>query len=100
MGEGNPAEKKSELISLNTGDYKLIWDKHTDSKELYHLKTDPHEKNNIAYEEKEKCRDLQTQVKKILQPHDETPFHYKPTPKKVSFDEDLLKRLRDLGYIE
>jgi hypothetical protein len=62
--------------------------------------TDPHEKNNIAYEEKEKCRDLQNHVKKILQSPDETPFHYKSAPKKVSLDEDLLKRLRGLGYIE
>jgi arylsulfatase A-like enzyme len=100
MGEDNPAEKKSELISLNTGDYKLVWDKHTDTKELYHLKTDPHEKNNIAYEEKETCRDLQNHVQKILQSPDETPFHYKSTPHKVSLDEDLLKRLIGLGYIE
>jgi arylsulfatase A-like enzyme len=100
IGENNPAEKKSELISFNTGDYKLIWDKHTDIKELYHLVTDPQEKHNIADEEKGKCDDLQTQAKRIIQHPEETLFHYKPSPTKISFDEDLLKRLRGLGYIE
>ena len=100
IGEGNPAEKKNELISFNTGNYKLIWDKQTDTKELYHLVTDPQEKNNIADEEKEKCRDLQTQINIFLQPSDESPFHYKPNRKKISLDEDLLKRLRGLGYID
>ena len=99
-GEGNPAEQKKELISFNTVNYKLIWYKHTDDKELYHLVTDPHEKNNIAYEEKEKCQDLQTQIKNLLQRPDETPFRHKSAPQKISLDEYLLKRLRGLGYIE
>jgi len=100
IGEQNCAEGKTELVALTTGDYKLIWNKKTDTQELYHLQTDPREENNIAYGEKEKTQELQSQLGSLLQNTDEMPFHYKPTPKKVSFDEELLKRLRGLGYLE
>ncbi|WAC06414.1 MAG: sulfatase [Thermodesulfobacteriota bacterium] len=100
IGGDHPSGGKSELISFNTGDYKIIWNKQTDAKELYHLATDPHEKNNIADEKKEACDDLQTRMKKIIQPPEEAPFHYKPSPAKVCVDDDLLNRLRGLGYID
>ena len=79
---------------------KLIWNKKNDAKELYHLQIDPWEEKNIAYEEKEKTQELQSQLENLLQRPDATPFHYKPTPEIISLDEDLLKRLRGLGYIE
>ena len=100
IGEQNCAEGKTELVALTTGNYKLIWNKKNDAKELYHLQKDPGEEKNIAYEEKEKTQELQSELENLLQSPDEMPFHYKPTPEKASLDEDLLKRLRGLGYIE
>jgi choline-sulfatase len=100
IGEENCATRKTEVVALTTENYKLIWNKKNDAKELYHLQRDPREENNIAYEEKEKTQELQSQLENLLQRPDETPFHYRSAPKKISFDEDLLKRLRGLGYIE
>ena len=90
--------EEGELVSLNSGEYKLIWDKKNNTHELYHLSSDPEEKNNIAEKDEEKLREAQAQLKDILQPPKERPFHYKP--KKLKLDEELLARLRGLGYVE
>ena len=100
IGEENCAEGKAGLVALTTGDYKLIWNKKNDAKELYHLQIDPGEKNNMVYREKEKTQELQSQLENLLQSPDETSFHYQSAPKKISLDEDLIKRLKGLGYIE
>lgn len=99
IGGSDRVKNGAELISLNSGGYKLIWNKESDSKELYHLLIDPQEIHNIAQEEEEKCQELQSQLENFLQVAEEKPFHYKPKPEKISFDEDLLIRLRDLGYL-
>jgi arylsulfatase A-like enzyme len=49
---GNPLKEKAppktpNVKSIRTPNWKLIFNEYDDSKELYDLKTDPHEKNNL-----------------------------------------------------
>lgn len=49
---GNPLEnsrppKKSNVKSIRTSNWKLIFNEHNDTKELYNLIDDPHETNNL-----------------------------------------------------
>jgi len=100
IGEQVFSEEKTELVSLTTENYKLIWNKKTDIQELYYLLQDPGEEKNIAEEEKEKTHQLKSQLKKFLSLDEEKPFRYKAKPSKIEIDEALMIRLRDLGYVE
>jgi arylsulfatase A-like enzyme len=97
--EDSPAGE-GEIIALNTGDHKLIWHKKDDTKELYHLTNDPEEKHNVAAEDEEMSRVLQSQLQQLIHTPEEKPFHHKAKPREVKFDEDVLVRLRALGYID
>ncbi|MFH0813043.1 MAG: sulfatase [Pseudomonadota bacterium] len=100
IGGSDEATGGTELISITTGEYKLIWNKNNDAKELYHLVSDPKELQNIAEPEEGKCHDLQSQLKNLIYTPNEKPFQYKPKPQKLSFNEEVLLRLRNLGYID
>ncbi|MCX8012137.1 MAG: sulfatase-like hydrolase/transferase, partial [Desulfobacterota bacterium] len=100
IGEEAYSGEKVELISLTTEDYKLIWNKKTDTHELYCLKQDPGEEKNVAEEERDKAKELKEELKKLLQAsEEEKQFRYKPKPAKITLDDDLVKRLRALGYM-
>jgi len=99
IGEGDGFGGK-EIIAFNTGEYKLIWNKKEDTKELYHLPSDPQETQNLAEQDEETSGRLQTQLKKLIYTPVEKPFQYKTKDRKVKFDEDVLSRLRALGYID
>ena len=97
--EDSPAGE-GEIIALNTGAHKLIWHKKDDTKELYHLTNDPREEHNVAAEDEEISRQLQSQLQQLIHTPEEEPFRHKPKPREVTFDEDLLVRLKALGYID
>jgi arylsulfatase A-like enzyme len=98
--DGESPDGKGEILALTTGDHKLIWHRKDDAKELYHLTTDPQEKHNIAAENQETAQELQTKLQQLIYTPEEKPFRHKSKPKEVTFDEDVLVRLRALGYID
>lgn len=51
---------------IRHGDYKLIYYYETEQAELYNLKTDPGEKNNVAEENPEKAAELKAKLEKWL----------------------------------
>ena len=96
---GNDSRMDSEFISINTGKHKLIWNRNKDIKELYHLSSDPQELRNLVEEDRETTAKLQSQLENMLFAPEEKAFRFKPKPKTVTFDDHVLQRLRDLGYV-
>lgn len=96
-----------QRISLVYGNYKLIvnqiipeWKKFFDYPpppqypfELYNLRNDPHEKNNLYREDSKIAKEMLEMIKE----------YKKKTPPKVEkgiIDEELKSKLKALGYIE
>ena len=89
-----------ETIALTTGEYKLIWHKKDDARELYHLASDPEEKHDLAEQNQETSQELQSELQRLMHTPEEEPFRYKPKVRQVNFDEDVLRRLKTLGYLD
>lgn len=87
------------IVSVRTENYKYIWDnKKPDQPRLYNLQTDPGEQHNISENElhirAEFHGHVDARIAEMLQTR---PEHALVGPE---MDEDMLRRLRDLGYIE
>ena len=68
---GNPLNeqappKKPNTESIRTSQWKLIYNEHNNSKELYNLKDDPSEENNLIDEEISIKEELWNNLKDIL----------------------------------
>ena len=86
------------IIAVRTEEYKYIWDsKHPQIPQLYDLQTDPGEKHNFAAKFPRVVEELQATVEIVLQEGEKTKSENLTTP---DLDNDMVNRLRDLGYVE
>jgi arylsulfatase A-like enzyme len=86
-------------IAVRNENYKYIWDSQCpESPLLFDLQVDPGEKQNIFPSNNQIIDDLHSQVKNVLELKEQT------SPKDRSLvpelDENVLDRLRGLGYLE
>ena len=86
-------------IAVRTEAFKYIWDsKRTDQPQLYDLLADPAEKTSVCEQYPQVVSQLQVQVDVHLQRVSETtPVTAVP---QLEQDEEVTRRLRDLGYLE
>jgi arylsulfatase A-like enzyme len=86
-------------IAVRTEQFKLIWDnRHPAEPELYDLKRDPGEQTNVFSDYPQVAGLLQARVDAHLAQAAAT---LPATPAdKVAFDDHIVQRLRDLGYME
>jgi arylsulfatase A-like enzyme len=80
---------------VRTTDWKLIFNKETSSYELYDLKSDPDEQNNLI----DIKPDIAAHLKFSLAQHIKKSKKFSINPLKATFTEDITKRLKTLGYI-
>lgn len=88
-------------IALRTEDIKYIWDnKHPDQPELYDLISDPGETQNIGTSNQHSS--VISRFETIINQHLERIANTKPVDSipALDLDEKMIKRLRDLGYVE
>jgi len=89
----------SHIIAVRTDSFKYIWDVYQPQQpRLYNLQADPAEKHNVYEQFPEKAQELQAYVDEHLRRAEQT------TPDgdvlEPELDEEVVSRLRDLGYIE
>jgi arylsulfatase A-like enzyme len=86
-------------VAVRTEAFKYIWDsKRPDQPELYDLRTDPAEKQNVSARYPQEVSRFQASVDTHLQLVAETePVTSAP---ELELDEEVIRRLRDLGYVE
>jgi arylsulfatase A-like enzyme len=86
-------------IAVRTEAFKYIWDsKHPDKPNLYDLHADPTEMQNVSTRYPGIVNQFQAEVNAHLSRVAETE-PLTPTPQ-LEHDQEVLTRLRDLGYIE
>lgn len=86
-------------IAVRTGDHKLIWDSDSHkAPELFDLRADPGERDDIARREP----DLARQYQQVVDAHLLAVAASSPTAPVEApvHDEAMIRRLRDLGYLE
>jgi len=81
----------SELTGLISGDWKYI---HAPKRELYDLKSDPTEKNNLFLSNKKTASDLKERLDVLVKSSSVSPGTGKRT-----LNQEELTRLRSLGYV-
>jgi len=89
----------SHIIAVRTDSFKYIWDvNRPDQPQLYNLETDPEEIHNVCSQFPEKVQELQACVDEHLRRAEQT----SPTETVLEpeLDDEVLDRLRDLGYVE
>ena len=87
------------MIAARTSEHKLIWDsRNPGTPELYDLRTDPGERENIAGREPDLLQRLQQLVDQRLKAA--TASSPADPVEPPSHDEAMIRRLRDLGYLE
>jgi arylsulfatase A-like enzyme len=86
-------------IAVRTEAFKYIWDNQNPNQpELYNLEVDPGEKHNVSGEYPQELKELQAHIDAHLRRVAETkPADISPEPE---FDDEIIRRLHDLGYIE
>jgi len=88
------AEQRQEgnLTSIIEGEFKLIINHKNDKMELYNLRKDPFEKNNLIHDEREKGEELRGKIVR---------FYQKNTEKSeaLKLSDETLQNLKDLGYL-
>jgi arylsulfatase A-like enzyme len=86
-------------VAVRTEAFKYIWDsKRPDQPDLFDLQADPTEKQNVSSSHPEEVSQFQARVDTHLRRVAETePVTAAP---KLELDEEVIRRLRDLGYVE
>jgi arylsulfatase A-like enzyme len=86
-------------IAVRTEGFKYIWDsKRPNQPDLYDLRADPAEKQNVSTHFPQEVRRFQASVDMHLRRVTETePVTAAP---RLEHDEEVIRRLRDLGYVE
>jgi arylsulfatase A-like enzyme len=87
------------IIAIRTEFFKYIWDKRrADRPLLFDLQADPGEKHDVSSQYPDRVKELQAYVDEHLRRAKQTMpdnIAAAPTP-----DEEVIARLRDLGYVE
>lgn len=104
-GESQPRIAISEMwrdiwhiIAVRTEMYKYIWDsKQPENPLLFDHIRDPNENENIASNSPEVVSNLHNHVRQVLDEMESTQTEGIETPE---LDEEMLGRLRDLGYVQ
>lgn len=82
-----------QLKSIRSKDFKYIWS--SDGRdELYHIKNDPGELDNIIKKMPKKALQMQTKLEDWL-----SSFETVNSDKSISIDKELEEKLKSLGYI-
>lgn len=81
----------SELTGLISGDWKYI---HAPERELYDLKSDPYETNNLFQSSKKTASEMREKLDKLVKSSAVSPGTGKRT-----LNQEELTRLRSLGYV-
>jgi len=84
-------------ISVQNNQYKLIWDYPDGERELFDLKSDPDERNNIAAEKSKVVRRLSQMVVRHLQ---EVETQGTLSEATVPISGPLVEKLKSLGYLQ
>ena len=89
----------SHIIAVRTNTFKYIWDiNQPDQPQLYNLEADPDETRNVYRQFPKKVQEFQAYVDEHLsQAEQTTPDEAVQEPE---LDDEVLDRLRDLGYVE
>jgi len=86
------------IVAVRTAEHKFIWDSFfPDEPKLYDLRADPHELADLSRSEPQLARHFQAVVDGHLQRVAEQKMEAVQEPEA---DPELLRRLRDLGYVE
>ena len=86
------------IISVRKGKFKYIWDsKHPNQTRLYDIESDPEELQNLSFELPEIVQEYHLQVDEVLIEMERTMSMQVDTPE---LNEEMLSRLRDLGYLQ
>jgi arylsulfatase A-like enzyme len=87
------------IIAVRTEAFKYIWDsRQPDQPQLFDLQADPGERQNVCQQYPEQARQFQSHVDAHLQRGGQTaPATAGAEPE---LDEEIVRRLRDLGYVE
>ena len=86
------------IIAVRTDKYKYIWDNRRPEKPLlFDLEVDQEEKKNLAFQSPEVVSDLHRYVEMVLDEMEQTKSEQIESPE---LDEEMLGRLRDLGYVQ
>ncbi len=87
------------IIAIRTQSFKYIWDSQTpEDPELFDLRIDPGETNNVIAKFPELIQELQVFIEERLQQMNETrPVETIAEPE---LDDEMMSRLRGLGYLE
>jgi arylsulfatase A-like enzyme len=90
--DGTPYDRA--LRSIRTTDYKYIWA--SDGRdELYDLAADPHETRNAIAAHPERAAEMRGDLERWLGSFK----HATPTEQSLEIDDEMRKRLEDLGYL-
>lgn len=85
-------------VAVRTEAFKYIWDsKHPDQSELYDLRVDPSERQNVRGDHPRESDQFQVIVDAHLRRVAETSSAIAP---ELELSEETLRRLHDLGYLE
>lgn len=86
-------------IAVRTEDFKYIWDnKHPNQPELYDLRADPSEQQNVSISHPREVSRFQASVDIHLRRVAET--EPVTAAAKLELEDEVISRLRDLGYVE
>lgn len=91
-------DRSKRIVGIRTERWKLIVNQEKNTKELYDLSSDPDERSNVAALYPSIVEDLESRLWAELErrsPPQELPEIPEPV-----IDEEILQRLRGLGYIE
>ncbi|MFC1658047.1 sulfatase [Candidatus Omnitrophota bacterium] len=87
--------QKERQVAVRTTAWKLIYNLHSNKYELYDLRADPKENNNVILIEQEKSRELKNKLDDYLR---EIPAF--AVRKNKSMDEETKIMLESLGYLQ
>ena len=90
----------SHMVAVRTPQFKYIWGSNQpDQPRLYNLQADPAENHNVVAQYPEQAQDLHGHLKTHLQRATSVLVQTADTAT-PELDADIIRRLRDLGYVE
>lgn len=84
--------------SVRNGQWKMIQDDKEHSEELYNLQEDPSESRNVIFEEPQVARELRERIRGFVIANEMLSQGH--VASREELDEETLRQLRSLGYVE